>query len=345
MSTSAKRRVSDPKPKGRKKGGTNTNINNFPTKDLDDDSDEDYQPTERGADQDADSTDNDEDEDENEDEDESDESTNSVFSPSRSSLSAVSSNSPGCAFDIMLRASQSKLSRERKVSSNLPGGSRKKGRSKCDPSKKNVSPEFRVKEFPNHSLVVHSGELFCNCCTVELSRKKSTVSNHIKSVGHAEKLKAYIAKTTASQVYAEKLLKRVITPEIVRPVNTDVYMQRVRVTRVLASEGIALEKMRKDDNEFRLLLEEGSKCTLPMSQLAELIPTILEEEITRIREELLEASDVSITLDCTSEVAEIFSMIVRFVSRSKVIKQRLVSFKLLEKSLTGEQIGNFCSYI
>ena len=45
--------------------------------------------------------------------------TENTLSPSKTSLSAVSSNSPACVFDTMMRSPQSSLSNKRKTSSNL----------------------------------------------------------------------------------------------------------------------------------------------------------------------------------------------------------------------------------
>ena len=46
---------------------------------------------------------------------------------------------------------------------------------------KNVSPEQRVREYPDESLTVSSGFLFCRACRERLSLKSSSLKNHINA--------------------------------------------------------------------------------------------------------------------------------------------------------------------
>ena len=48
---------------------------------------------------------------------------------------------------------------------------------------------------------------------------------------------------------------------------------------------------------------------------------------------------VSINFDGTTHVAEAFVLILRFVGDNWELKQRVVSFRLLSKSLTGEEVA------
>ena len=47
-----------------------------------------------------------------------------------------------------------------------------------------VKPLQRTNVFPNESLVLSNGKLFCNSCREEVSLKKSVLKNHISSVKH-----------------------------------------------------------------------------------------------------------------------------------------------------------------
>ncbi len=168
------------------------------------------------------------------------------------------------------------INKSRIVKNILPGGSRKKGNAKSDPSKKNIPPEFRVEQYPQELLTVDAWKLFCNYCTTVVSTKKSTFNRHIESPSHKEKKIAYYQKLSNDKIYADKIRSKVLKVDLITPVNFDVLMSRMRVTSVFASEGIPLEKMRKDNNPLRLLLEEGLKFTLPMCQLSDLIPSTLQ---------------------------------------------------------------------
>ena len=46
-----------------------------------------------------------------------------------------------------------------------------------------------VSEFPDQSLTVSSGKLYCQACSTGLSEKKSAVSNYITTQRHKEELK------------------------------------------------------------------------------------------------------------------------------------------------------------
>ena len=49
-----------------------------------------------------------------------------------------------------------------------------------------VGAQQRVSEFPDQSLTVSSGKLYCQACSTVLSKKKSIVSNHIATQRHKE---------------------------------------------------------------------------------------------------------------------------------------------------------------
>ena len=81
---------------------------------------------------------------------------------------------------VLKAPKQSDLIRKRKVAVNPPIGKRK-----CKSVKGLASVKLlqRTNEFPNESLVVSNGKLFCNSCR-EVSLKKFTIKNHISSVKH-----------------------------------------------------------------------------------------------------------------------------------------------------------------
>lgn len=48
-----------------------------------------------------------------------------------------------------------------------------------------MKPLQRTNKFPNESLVVPNGKLFCNSCREEVSLKESVIKSHIGSTKHA----------------------------------------------------------------------------------------------------------------------------------------------------------------
>jgi len=74
----------------------------------------------------------------------------------------------------------SSLSRKRVQARNPPLGKRRcRETSTYDP--KGIDPVKWVKEYPNEPLSVSNKKLFCKACREELSVKKSSVDNRIKS--------------------------------------------------------------------------------------------------------------------------------------------------------------------
>ena len=91
---------------------------------------------------------------------------------------------------ILKAPKQSDLTRKRKVAVNPPTGKRK---CKSNKGLASVKPHQRTNEFPNESLVVSHGKLFCNSCREELSLKKSVIKGHIGSTKHTNgKLKMQV---------------------------------------------------------------------------------------------------------------------------------------------------------
>lgn len=64
-----------------------------------------------------------------------------------------------------------------------------------------VNPEERVAEFPDNSLCVMSGKLFCDSCSVTLSLRKGTIRTHLSGKFHREKLQEWHSKNTRDQTH------------------------------------------------------------------------------------------------------------------------------------------------
>ena len=79
---------------------------------------------------------------------------------------------------------KSELGRKRKVALNFPRDRKRRTVPKSFANPKKVTPEQRMREFPNQSLKVSSGKLFCNACHEEVGLKKSIIDRHLTAVKH-----------------------------------------------------------------------------------------------------------------------------------------------------------------
>ena len=141
---------------------------------------------------------------------------------------------------------------------------------------KSVSPNDRVKSYPDEYFNVCSNKLFCQACREEICLKKSVIDNHIKSVKHANSKLKVAARESRTMEITESLKrydssvhpKGETLPDCVR-------VYRVRVVAAFLKAGIPISKI----DSFRDSLEEGGYSLSDRSNLAELIPFINQEEL------------------------------------------------------------------
>ena len=105
---------------------------------------------------------------------------------------------------------------------------------------------------------------------------------------------------------------------------------RVKVVTTFLKAGVPLGKVRG-------LLEEHAYSLSDRRGMSDLIPFIQCEEQQQIKAEL-QGKNVSVIFDGTTCLGEALLIVLRFVD-DFVIKQRLVRFLTLTKSLTGEEIA------
>ena len=234
-----------------------------------------------------------------------------------------------------LRSPQpSDLARKRKIVTNRPpiGKKRGKGHTATDP--KSVSPAERVKAYPNEPLTVNNKKLFCSGCREQLSLKKSSIELHIKSLKHV-KGKERLASTEKHQLDIAESLKydnEVHPPGETLPVSTRVY--RVNVVTALLKAGVPLSKL----DSFRDILEENAFALSDSSHLRRLVPFILQDEISKLKQDI-GGKHVAIIFDGTTHVCEAFVIVLRYIDNDWVIKQRVCRLMLLAKSITGEEVA------
>ena len=90
-------------------------------------------------------------------------------------------------------------------------------------------------------------------------------------------------------------------------------------------------------DHFKDLLEEHAYSLTDRRGMCDLIAFIQSEEQQRIRAEL-QGIKISVIFDGTTRLGEALLVVVRFIG-GFVIKQRLVRFLTLAKSMTGEEIA------
>ena len=86
---------------------------------------------------------------------------------------------------------------------------------------------------------------------------------------------------------------------------------------------------------FRDLLEEHGYALTSSTNLKQLIPFIHQEEVSRIKQEILN-QPLSIIFDGTTHVCEAFVVVLCYLTDNWELKQWL---KLLAKTMTGEEIA------
>ena len=116
------------------------------------------------------------------------------------------------------------------------------------------------------------------------------------------------------------------------PESQQVY--RVKVVRTFLQAGVPLSKL----SDFRDLLEENGYRLSDRRFMFDLVPFILKEEETCLKQEL-RGKQVGVIFDGTTRLGEALAIILRFVSESWTLEQRLVRIQLLSKSMTGEEIA------
>ena len=235
-----------------------------------------------------------------------------------------------------LRApTQSELTRKRRVRVNPPphAGVRKK-KPACSTDPKSVSVMQRVKELPGEMLTNSAGKLFCSVCREELSLKLSIIKSHVESAKHARNKQQLKKKqcrehdiTQAFKVYEQEVHP---TGESLPEAHK---LWRVKVVTTFLRAGVPLAKI----DQFRDLLEEHAYSLSDRRGMCDLIPFIQSEEQQQIKTEL-EGKKVSVIFDGTTRLGEALVIVLRFID-GFVIKQRLVRFQTLVKSMTGEEIA------
>ena len=169
----------------------------------------------------------------------------------------AASTSNNCLSNNLLsrlcRPTAAEISGKRVVARNPPKG-RKRARGPHSSDPKSVTPQQRLKKYPNECLTVSHGKLFCLACREELSTKSSVIVNHIKSVKHNSGKNALKSKQNKDLelVEALKSYEGSENPHGEMPPDQQ-RLYRVKVLRTFLTAGVPLNKL----SIFRELLEEN----------------------------------------------------------------------------------------
>ena len=98
--------------------------------------------------------------------------------------------------------------------------------------------------------------------------------------------------------------------------------------------GVPLSKV----DLFRDLLEEHGYALTSSTNLRQRIPFIHQEELSRIKQEILN-QPLSIIFDGTTHVCEAFVVVLRYLTDNWELKQCVGQLKLLAKTMTEEEIA------
>ena len=190
-----------------------------------------------------------------------------------------------------------------------------------------------MKKYPNESLVVSAGKLFCSGCREEVCLKSSIIANHVKSAKHEtgkQRLKKKEAReadiATALRVHND--LRGETLPE-------QQQIFRVKVVSCFLHAAVPLSKV----DLFRSLLEETAFRLTHRRYLMDYVPLILQKEQATIRQEI-HGRYVSVIFDGTSRLGEALAVVIRFISNEFSIEQLLVKLQMLAKSMKGEEIAS-----
>ena len=184
-------------------------------------------------------------------------------------------------------------------------------------------------KYSTEPFVVSNNALFSRGCREELCVKSSSIKNHCRSAKHLQGKERLEKQQSREQDIADELLaynKEVHPRGETLPPNQLVL--RVKVVRTFLKAGVPLRKIElfRDLLAFRLTDRRF---------MMDLVPFVLKEAIKNE----ISGKDLGAIFDGTTRFSEAVVIVLRHVSDSWTLEQRLVRVQLLSKSLTGEELA------
>lgn len=169
-----------------------------------------------------------------------------------------------------------------------------------------------------------------------MALKKSVIEHHITLQKHRRS-----KERVALRIAREKSIVQSLNAydSRVHPVGeslpSDIRVRRVKVVvQALLKAVITLAKA----DCLRELLEEDSPTLTSATNLCQLLPFILHDEMEKLKGKI-QGHPVSITFDGTTHVCEAMVILLHFIDDQWTIQQRVCSLKLLAKSVRGEEVA------
>ena len=151
-----------------------------------------------------------------------------------------------------------------------------------------VGAQQRVSEFPDETLVVSSGKLYCQACSTVISKKKSIVNNHIVTQRHKEmklarsqQLERQLLLMQSFETYRKRNVSILSGTGLTAPVSDEVTVQCIQTVTTFLRAGVSLAKVKL----LRPLIENNNFRLTDSTHLAQYIPFVLETKEERIGKE------------------------------------------------------------
>ena len=250
-------------------------------------------------------------------------------------VDTADTSSSESAFLLSLRQSTSSdFARKRQGLKNPPPVVKRRARRHGAFDPISVTPSQRVKEFPNESLTVSNKRLFCNACREEVGLKSTVVRNYVRSNKHEMGKNRLARKDAVERDIAQAFRAAETEHSRGETLREDQRVYRVRVVHVFLRTATPLNKL----SYFRCLLEENALRLANRRQLADLIPFVFSQEQKNLKKEISNKY-LSVIFDTTTRLGEAMAIVVQYIDDEWSIQQRLICLKLLQKSMTGEEIA------
>ena len=172
--------------------------------------------------------------------------------------------------------------------------------------------------------VYTNNKLFCTGCREELFIRKNVIINHIKSVKHKEGKKRLATKSAKEKTIAEALALN----------DQECHLVGELLQISILKAGIPLNKL----DVLCEILEKNALRLTDHSHMFNLIPFVHSQKVNLIKAEIANRP-VSVVFDETTQLGEAMAIVFSFVDNDLKVVQRLVRLKLLQKSMSVEEIA------
>lgn len=236
---------------------------------------------------------------------------------------------------------RAEIERQRKVrrlksATNLKRGRRSKMGTRVTKEPK-VDPSDRVLQFPNHSLRISNGKLFCNCCTTELSLRKISVRQHVIGKQHLHRLEEWIRKSARQEATVELLTEERNKNPDERGGCLSPELQEFRFATVRTAMGVGIPLEKIDGGLGSLLNRAGLKVG-SASDLRGYIPLVRNAELELLKRELKDEW-MCVVFDGTTRLGEVIAVVVRYCTEDFNLKYRLIALTTTETHTSGASLS------